>query len=476
MPLRTCCCSTSRPTTSTSTPCCGSRTGSPAIPGTLLLITHDRDFLDGVVDGIVHVDARKLKSYTGNYSQFERERALQLALQQATYAKQQRQIAHLQAFIDRFRAKATKAKQAQSRIKALERMERIAAAHVDSPFEFAFAPRGRRPRSSSCSSSTRRSATTTRPPVLADLDWGILAGDRIGLLGPNGAGKSTLLEGDRRRRSRRAAGARHTRAERSRSAISRSIRSSSCAPTNRRCGILRSIDPDGARAGAARFPGRLRFSRRHGDAPGRPLLRRREGAAHARAASSASSPNLLLLDEPTNHLDIEMREALAEALQDYDGALVVVAHDRHLLRATTDALVARRRRPRRAVRRRSRRLPRLGAGAQPPCRRWPATRGAARQSQGAKARGSRGAAAQLRAAKAAHRQAREDRARRWPRSTPQRKSVEDWLASPSAYAEEEKETLKEHIAQQGDLAWQLARLETEWLEISEALEKVALEP
>ncbi len=109
-------------------------------PGTLLLITHDRDFLDSVVTTIVHVDQQKLKPYTGNYSQFERERAQQLSLQQATYAKQQRQIAHLQAFVDRFRAKATKAKQAQSRIKTLERMERIAAAHVDSPFEFTFAP------------------------------------------------------------------------------------------------------------------------------------------------------------------------------------------------------------------------------------------------------------------------------------------------------------------------------------------------
>jgi len=107
-------------------------------PGTLMLITHDRDFLDGVVGQIVHINARKLNAYTGNYAQFESLRAQQLALQQASYAKQQRQVAHLQSFIDRFRAKATKAKQAQSRIKALERMELIAAAHVDSPFEFAF--------------------------------------------------------------------------------------------------------------------------------------------------------------------------------------------------------------------------------------------------------------------------------------------------------------------------------------------------
>ncbi len=162
-------------------------------PGTLLLITHDRDFLDGVVNGIVHVDQQKLKAYGGNYSQFERERAQQLALQQASFVKQQRQIAHLQSFVDRFRAKATKAKQAQSRIKALERMERIAAAHVDSPFEFTFAPSGLAARQ-----LVRLEHATLgyagAPPILAGLDWNLLAGERIGLLGPNGAGKSTLLK------------------------------------------------------------------------------------------------------------------------------------------------------------------------------------------------------------------------------------------------------------------------------------------
>src|SRR6185369_13185442 len=147
-------------------------------PGTLLLVTHDRDFLDGVVTMIAHIDQQKIRSYTGNYSQFERERAMQLALQQASYAKQQRQIAHLQAFIDRFRAKATKAKQAQSRIKALERMERIAAAHVDSPFEFAFVPAG------VASQQLVRLENATlgydsNAPVLVDVEWAIRSGDRI---------------------------------------------------------------------------------------------------------------------------------------------------------------------------------------------------------------------------------------------------------------------------------------------------------
>src|SRR4029077_4701035 len=157
-------------------------------PGTLLLITHDRDFLDGVVDQIVHVNARKLTVYTGNCAQFEVMRAQQLPLQQASYVKHQRQVAHLHSFIDRFRAKATKAKQAQSRIKALERMELIAAAHVDSPFEFSFAPVGRIARQLVLLEDVVL-GYPERPPVLPEFTFSLLAGDRIGLLGPNGAGK-----------------------------------------------------------------------------------------------------------------------------------------------------------------------------------------------------------------------------------------------------------------------------------------------
>src|SRR6185437_8993049 len=162
-------------------------------PGTLLLITHDRDFLDAVVDTIVHVNGEKLTAYTGNYAQFERERAQQLSLQQAAHAKQQRQIAHLKSYIDRFRAKASKARQAQSRIKALERMELIAAAHVDSPFSFTF------PAVDTAARQLVRLEHVTlgyadAPPVLREIDWAVLAGARIGLLGANGAGKSTLLK------------------------------------------------------------------------------------------------------------------------------------------------------------------------------------------------------------------------------------------------------------------------------------------
>ena len=306
-------------------------------PGTLLLITHDRDFLDGVVDDDRRTSiGRSSRRTPATIRSSSASARCSLRCSRRRYVKQQRQIAHLQAFIDRFRAKATKAKQAQSRIKALERMERIAAAHVDSPFEFAFAPSGiaaqQLVRLEHVTLGYRRAPADPREPRLG----ASCNGDRIGLLGPNGAGKSTLLKaiaGDARA-ARPASG---TRRKRSRSAISRSTRSSSCAPTNRRCGIWRAIDPAAREQELRDFLGGFDF---RGDMVMHPVGRF-SGGEKARltlALLVRQKPNLLLLDEPTNHLDIEMREALAEALQDYDGALIVVAHDRHLLRATTDAL------------------------------------------------------------------------------------------------------------------------------------------
>jgi ATP-binding cassette subfamily F protein 3 len=447
-------------------------------PGTLLLVTHDRDFLDGVADSIVHFDARKLKTYTGNYSQFERERAQQLALQQAMYAKQQRQIAHLQAFVDRFRAKATKAKQAQSRVKALERMERIAAAHADSPFEFAFAP---------VTTATERlvqleQATLGypgRPPVLEGLDWGILNGERIGLLGPNGAGKSTLLKaiagvlpplsGERHVAQTLALGyfAQHQVEQ---------LRVDETPLWH-----LARIDPAAREQDLRDFLGGFDF---RGEMATHPVARL-SGGEKARltlALLVRQKPNLLLLDEPTNHLDIEMREALAEALQDYGGALVVVAHDRHLLRATTDTLWL------------------VADGRVAPFdgdlddyRDWVLER-SRRSGGGGPAGGQRGgdvaAASDRRARKRAEAQARQktyaqkkplaDKLANVERTMAdldaERKSIEAWLSSPEAYAEANRETLKARVARQGDLVWQLARLEAEWLEVTEALEKRVAEP
>ena len=439
-------------------------------PGTLLLITHDRDFLDGVVDQLVHVNARKLTVYTGNYAQFEVMRAQQLALQQASYVKQQRQVAHLHSFIDRFRAKATKAKQAQSRIKALERMELIAAAHVDSPFEFAFPPVAAAARQLVLLEHATL-GYPTKPPVLADVDWGILAGDRIGLLGPNGAGKSTLLKaiagtlvpsaGNRSTAQNLKLGyfAQH-QVEQLREEYSPLWH-------------LRQIEPDTREQEFRDYLGGFDF---RGDMASS-AVGRFSGGEKARltlALIVRQKPNLLLLDEPTNHLDIEMREALTEALQDYGGALVVVAHDRHLLRATTDALwlvadgkisqfdgdlddyrdwVLN-------LRRRERVEPETDIATASPV-----DRKAQKREQAA----ARQRLADARRPIAARQAAIEKEMAGYNR---EKEQLDAWLAQPDAYAEAMKDELKTNVARQGEVVWQLARLETEWLELAEALERI----
>ena len=436
--------------------------------GTLLLITHDRDFLDAIVDTIVHLDGGKLVSYRGNYSAFERERAARFALTQATYAKQQRQVAHLRAYIERFRAKATKARQAQSRIKALERLEWIAPAHVESPFHFEFPPVETRGR------ELVRLAQATLgygdAPVLRDVDWSVAADARIGLLGANGAGKSTLLKA----LAGRLAPARGTRS------VSQHLRLGYFAqhqvdelrPDETPLWHLARLDPDAREQDLRDFLGGFDFG---GDMATSPVGRF-SGGEKARltlALIVRTRPNLLLLDEPTNHLDIEMREALTEALQDYGGALIVVAHDRHLLRATADelwlvadgsvrpfagdlddyrALVLAR------ARERNSRAP-----SQEPTRSAGARR--AQKREEAQARQKRADARKpLLARQAAIEQ---DLARLGAEKT----ALDAWLATSDAYADDAKERLVASLARQGELTWVLARLEAEWLEVAEALER-----
>ena len=442
-------------------------------PGTLLLITHDRDFLDGVATSIVHVDAQNLKTYTGNYSQFERERALQLALQQATYAKQQRQIAHLQSFVDRFRAKATKAKQAQSRIKALERMERIAAAHVDSPFEFSFPPVD-----AAAKQLVRLEHVALgygvengRAPVIANLDWAILAGDRIGLLGPNGAGKSTLLKAIAGELSPHS-GQRLTTQGLQIGYFAQHQVDQLVAGESPLWHLTR-IDPSAREQELRSFLGGFDFRGDMAQAD----VGRFSGGEKARltlALLVRARPNLLLLDEPTNHLDIEMREALAEALQDYGGALVVVAHDRHLLRATTEALWL------------------VAEGRVAPFdgdlddyRDWVLTRGRTRAEPAdspalaptlADRKSQKRVEAAARQESYARRKPLADRRVQLEREIDgldaERKVLDAWLAAPAAYADENRDVLKEKLSRQRELTWQLARLETEWLHVSDALEKL----
>jgi ATP-binding cassette subfamily F protein 3 len=432
-------------------------------PGTLLLITHDRDFLDGVAQSIVHIDGKRLKSYAGNYSAFERERALQLALQQATYEKQQRQIAHLQSFVDRFRAKATKAKQAQSRLKTLEKMERIAAAHVDSPFEFEFASAGPTARQ-----LVRLEHATLRygdgQPVFERLDWGLLAGERIGLLGPNGAGKSTLVKGLAGTLPL-AAGQRFT-AQNLRIGYFAQHQLEQLDSDATPLGSLQRLDPSAREPELRAFLGGFDF---RGEMVNE-VVSRFSGGEKARlvlAMIVRAKPQLLILDEPTNHLDIEMREALAEALQAFDGALVVVAHDRHLLTATTDAfwLVDQGRVApfdgdlddyRDWVLARARRVSASTSDS-------PIDRKAQKRSE-----------AQSRQQRYAQRQPLVNKLARLEREieslNEQKRTADAWLASEAAYADENRDELKATVAQQGDSSWKLARLETEWLEVAEALQ------
>ena len=302
--------------------------------GAMLLISHDRDFLDRCVNRIIHIEQQRLDLYRGNYCDFERLRAEKLALQQAAHKKQQQQIAHMNSYIERFRAKATKARQAQSRIKALERMQLIAPAHVDSQFDFAFPAAGFVPNPLLRLDEARAGYDGTA--VLDKLNLGILPGDRIGLLGPNGAGKSTLikllaaelepLSGDRERSRGLKIGyfAQHQleQLDGNRSALAH----------------LQELNEQASEKELRNFLGGFAFAGDMATEPVGPL----SGGEKARLVLAMlvyNRPNLLLLDEPTNHLDLEMRHALTMALQEFDGAMILVSHDRHMLRSICDTLL-----------------------------------------------------------------------------------------------------------------------------------------
>ncbi|MEI7368263.1 ABC transporter ATP-binding protein [Pectobacterium sp. 1950-15] len=301
--------------------------------GTLVLISHDRDFLDPVVTKILHIEQQSLNEYTGNYSSFERQRATRLAQQQSLYEHQQERVAHLQHYIDRFRAKATKAKQAQSRIKMLERMELIAPAHVDNPFRFSF----RAPESlpNPLMKMEKVSAGYGDKLILESIKLNLVPGSRIGLLGHNGAGKSTLIK----------------------------LLAGTLAPLQGEIGLAKGVklgyfaqhQLEFLRADESPLQHLVRLAERETEQQLRDYLggfgfqgdkvteitERFSGGEKARLVLALivwQRPNLLLLDEPTNHLDLDMRQALTEALIDFEGALVVVSHDRHLIRSTTDDL------------------------------------------------------------------------------------------------------------------------------------------
>src|SRR5690242_19593110 len=303
-------------------------------PGTLIVVSHDRDFLDGVVEVVVHIDNRKLRRYSGDYSSFERQRAEGVVLAAAQYEKQQRERAHLESFINRFRAKATKARQAQSRMKMLAKMEDLAPLHVSAPFSFEFREPLRAP--DPLLVLEKVDAGYPEKTVLEGITFSLQSDQRIGLLGVNGAGKSTLiktiagtlepLKGEATFNKGLAIGyfAQH-QVEMLRDDQSPLWHLSKLAPGAREQD-LRSF------LGGFNFPGDMATD----------PIEYFSGGEKARLALALivwQRPNLLLLDEPTNHLDLETREALAVALAQFEGTLVLVSHDRHLLRATSDQLV-----------------------------------------------------------------------------------------------------------------------------------------
>jgi ATP-binding cassette subfamily F protein 3 len=432
--------------------------------GTLLLVSHDRDFLDSVVGHVLNLENRHATLYSGNYSAFERIRAERLAHQQSQFEKQQREVAHIRSFIDRFRAKASKARQAQSRIKALERMQLIAPAHVDSPFHFSLLEPEKLPRPLLRMDHT---AVGYGPKtVLSNVRLSLSPGDRIGLLGRNGAGKSTLIKllagtlemqsGELMRANDLATGyfAQHQVEQ--------------LHPKRTPLEHLFELAPRARELELRNYLGGFGFS---GDSvlmPTGPF----SGGEKSRLALALlvyHRPNLLLLDEPTNHLDLEMRQALATALQDFSGAMVIVSHDRHLLRVTTDQLL----------------LVHEGQVSEfdGSLDDYPAWLAAQNRSSGNVLRAAAQDAAG-RERKDRKRRDAEQRQRLRPLSRRiekaeaaiaalqlRKKELEVRLAHAELYDAGRKDELKSALEEQADVNWQLAREEADWLEAHEELER-----
>ena len=437
-------------------------------PGTLLVISHDREFLDGCTSHTLHLAERRLTLYTGNYSAFEEQRAAQLAVQQALHARQQREIAHLSRFIERFRAKATKARQAQSRIKALARMERVAAAHIDAPFDFEFAEPEREP--DPMLSLEEAAAGYDDKRVLSGLDLQLRPGASVGLLGPNGAGKSTLmrlLAGlQAPLAGRRVAGhgleigyfAQHQleQLDAARSPLQH----------------LADLDPRVREQELRDYLGGFDFRGDMVDAP----VERFSGGEKSRlvlALLVRHRPNLLLLDEPTNHLDLEMRHALTRALAGFTGSLVLVSHDRALLKTVCDRFLL------------------VADGRAAPFDgdvddylAWlTARRNAEAQAGAAPERAEKEERLRVRASASENRQAR--LAQRRPlakeaarleagleRQQAEQREVETQLADPSLYAAGDAARIRELTQRQAALAAAILAAEERWLALQLELEQL----
>ena len=439
--------------------------------GTLLVISHDRDFLDGVVEVVVHIDGRKLRRYGGNYSDFERQRAAAVVLAAGQAEKQARERAHLESFIERFRAKATKARQAQSRMKMLAKMEDLAPLHVSAPFSFEF----REPLRSPNPLLVMEGVDAGYPgkPVIGGVNFSLQSGQRYGLLGVNGAGKSTFIKtvagvlpplaGTATFNKGLAVGyfAQHQL----------EMLDDQASPLLH----LRRLSPETREQDLRNFLGMFNFP---GDMALGPIATF-SGGEKARLALALivwQRPNLLLLDEPTNHLDLETREALTVALAQFEGTLVLVSHDRHLLRATTDQLLivaegrlaefdgdlddyrdwlfktklkpegeekAAEKTAEKAVEKPKAREPKRNAPSKPSGNRKPIETRLKRLEE------------------------------KMAKLNAEAKAIEAKLADPGIYGAGQKDALQALVADQAYNARELAELETQWLALQEELEQLA---
>lgn len=437
-------------------------------PGTLILISHDRTFIDAVASHVVHLYQRQLSLYKGNYSAYERMRAERLAQQQAAFSKQQERIAQIENFVRRFKAKASKAKQAQSRIKELERMEMISAAHIDSPFTFRFDSSEKL--SSPLLSLYQADLGYPGAQILGGIKLSLVPGQRIGLLGRNGAGKSTLVKslvGDLPLLSGSRQGGEHLSVGYFAQHQLEALDLDASAMLH-----LQRMDPKATEASLRSFLGSFGFS---GDDALEPI-RRFSGGEKARLALALiawTKPNLLLLDEPTNHLDLEVRHALTLALQSFEGAIILVSHDRHLLANTVDQFL----------------LVADGkveefAGDLDDYHAWLAS---ARQDQkpsiGSESKSNSAADRKEQKRLEAERRAKlrplkqqVEKLEKLVDSTSEKLgAIETQLADPDIYSDARKAELKQLLAQQAEFSSTLSQAESDWMERQEELETLESE-
>jgi ATP-binding cassette, subfamily F, member 3 len=447
--------------------------------GTLIVISHDREFLDAICNVTLHLEQRQVKRYGGNYSQFEILRAQQLALQQSAYEKQQKTIAHLQSFVDRFKAKATKAKQAQSRVKALERMELIAPAHAASPFSFEFREPDAAPNPMLVMEEVRcgyHAEDGAEIPIVEQVALSIQNGQRIGLLGANGQGKSTLIK--------TLAGTLDPLSGLVKTGKGLVIgyfaqhQLETLRPDDTPLQHLARLAPDTREQELRDFLGGFNFPGEMATAPIAPF----SGGEKARLALALiiwQKPNLLLLDEPTNHLDLETRHALTMALAQFEGTLILVSHDRALLRATTDQfmLVAKHR---------------LQAfdGDLDDYRDWllqhAAEQRAALKLAAAGENTSTGTAVNRKDQKREEAQTRqrltqlrkpllarvEKLEKEMEKLNAEKAGLDAFVADPDNYADQHKLKMGETVRRLGEINNRLAELEMEWLDAQEQIEQI----